>query len=112
MKQMYELKKMVTVSEHLISNLFFKTNYVTIVNKQPAIKKTNGSAEKKLTVPLQRPLMGSRAVLIIFRINLNVKRPQLSIKQQFGAVSDSSSVIFLSRKLGDYLGYTRLYDSY
>ena len=49
MKQMYELKKMVTVSELWISNLFQKTYYVSIVHIQPKFKKKSEvSAEKKV----------------------------------------------------------------
>ena len=38
MKQMIELKNLVNVNDIWISNLFLKTNYVSVVYIQPAIK--------------------------------------------------------------------------
>ena len=46
MKQMYELKNLVTVSELRISDFFLKTNFVSTVTKPAVIKKTEGDAEK------------------------------------------------------------------
>ena len=58
MKQMYELKKLVTISELWISNFFSKSNFVSTISKSAVTKKNVKVVPKKnLETPLCRPLL-------------------------------------------------------
>ena len=82
MKQMYELKKLVTISELWISNFFWKSSFVSIISRSAVINKILKVAPKKkfgdptLATPPGSPWLYN----FLHKTYVMWKKTQLSIK--------------------------------